>query len=103
MSEVDDSISLPNESLNHSFMCAFDQILQQASCVPGTRDIPEEWSTNATCPCGAYRPKGKADEEPSRQASNCHERCEEKAEKIMNEYSRGFCLCVGETKRDVSE
>lgn len=27
VSEVDDSISLPNEILHHSFMCALDQIL----------------------------------------------------------------------------
>lgn len=35
VSEVNDSISLSEISLNHSFMCAFDQILQRMSCARG--------------------------------------------------------------------
>lgn len=44
-------------------------------------------------------PRGKQTKNHLGKASNCHERCEEKAGKIMNEYSREFCLCVREAER----
>lgn len=46
-------------------------------------------------------PRGKQMKNHLGKASNCHERCEEKAGKIMNDYSRELCLCVREAERRV--